>query len=355
MRGKRLSFVSVGILFEVVKNFSMVLRAAVVGCGRIGCGFDDEPLRKTISTHAGAYHKNEKTELIALCDIDEQKLEKYGKKFSVNNLFTNIDEMIQKVNPEIISICTLPEEHAQMVIKTSNAGVKGIFCEKPIADSLENAKKIIDVCKKNGTVILIDHQRRFDHLNSLIKKLLENNQLGKIFHSTFYYTAGIHNTGTHIIDLMRYFFGDIEWVSGYKSEVSHSNKNDPNIFGILKFRNGPMCYVKPSDVSDYLIFEGDILGSKGRIRLLSSGFEVEYYTVTNSKYFSGYKELEKDDFPYNIPKEKELISNGVNHLIDCVQNGIKPISTASDGLRVLEAILGLIKSSENDSKKIYLT
>ena len=146
MRGKRLSFVSVGILFEVVKNFSMVLRAAVVGCGRIGCGFDDEPLRKTISTHAGAYHKNEKTELIALCDIDEQKLEKYGKKFSVNNLFTNIDEMIQKVNPEIISICTLPEEHAQMVIKTSNAGVKGIFCGAPIIfgivqNTLMNSKR----------------------------------------------------------------------------------------------------------------------------------------------------------------------------------------------------------------------
>ena len=60
------------------------IRSAVIGCGRIGCGFDDID-NKTIRTHAGSYFKNNETELIALCDIDKQKL----KNDQVQKIQTN--------------------------------------------------------------------------------------------------------------------------------------------------------------------------------------------------------------------------------------------------------------------------
>ena len=56
------------------------IRCAVIGCGRIGCGFDDD-LSKIIKTHAGSYYKNSQTNLVALCDMDVNKLKKYGKKY----------------------------------------------------------------------------------------------------------------------------------------------------------------------------------------------------------------------------------------------------------------------------------
>jgi|SRR5579864_9342328 len=332
----------------------MVLKTAVIGCGRIGCGFDDDPLRKIVSTHAGAYSKNPKTKLDALCDIDTNKLNMYGKKYSVTNLFTNVDELLEQVKPDLLSVCTLPDQHEEITIKAAKAGVKGIFCEKPISNNIVSAKHMIDVCEKNGVVLMIDHQRRFDPLFSSIKLALQQSLLGKIYQNTFYYTAGIYNTGTHMIDLMRYFFGDIEWVIGIHSSAKSSNTDDPNIDGLLKFKNGMLSSIHALDVKDYLVFEEDVLGSKGRLRILNNGSEVEYHTIIDSKNFSGYTELQETHLPFELPKEREYMMEGINHLVSCVENGIKPVSSGHDGLNALEALIALVKSADDESKKVYL-
>lgn len=332
----------------------MVLKAAVVGCGRIGCGFDDDPLKKEIRTHAGAYSNNSKIRLDALCDIDTSKLTKYGKKYSVDHLFTNIDELLEKVKPDLLSVCTLEDQHEEITVKAAKAGVKGIFCEKPISNSIDAARRMIDACEKNGATLMIDHQRRFDPLLSSIKLAIGQGLLGNVYQSTFYYTAGISNTGTHMIDLMRYFFGDIEWIRGQLSEVKSPNINDPNIDGWLKFKNGVLSSIHSLNVKDYLIFEQDILGSKGRLRILNSGSEMGYYIISDSKNFTGYKELEKTTLPFEIPKKREFMVEGVNHLVNCVEKGINPVSSGDDGLRALETIEALKKSAQEESKKVYL-
>lgn len=330
-------------------------KAAVIGCGRIGCGFDDDPLRKIISTHAKAYSENPKTELYALCDIDKTKLEKYGKKYSVSHLFTSVDDLLTKTKPDVISICTLPETHEEIVVKAAKAGVKGIFCEKPIAMSISAAKKMVEICEKNDMVLLIDHQRRFDPLFSKLKNEINGGLLGSVYQSVFYYTAGIFNTGTHLIDLMRYFFGDVEWVIGKNSTIQSSNPDDPNIDGILAFRNGVFASLHTLNVKDCLIFEQDILGSKGRLRILSSGFELEYYGISDSRYFSSYKEFERSDLPFEVPKERQYMLEAVDHLVNCIENKINPLSSGNDGVKALEIILALIKSAKNSSKKTYLS
>ena len=118
----------------------MVYKCAIIGCGRIGCGFDDNS--KLIRTHAGAYYNNPKTVLNALCDIDKTKLSKYGKKYGVTNLYTDYKQMLRKEKPELISICTLVDTHHNIVSEAIKNSVRGIFLEKPVANSLSNAKKI---------------------------------------------------------------------------------------------------------------------------------------------------------------------------------------------------------------------
>lgn len=331
-----------------------VYKAAVIGCGRIGCGFDDDPLRKVISTHATAYSKNPKTSLYALCDLDTTKLEKYGKKYSITNLFVDVDELLEKVKPDVISICTHQDTHEEITLKAARSGVKGIFCEKPIANTVSGAKNMIEACKKNNVVLIIDHQRRFDPLFTNVKKMIHDGHLGTIRHSVFYYTAGIFNTGTHIIDLMRYFFGDVVWVTGRHSSAEYSS-TDPNIDGTLSFKNGAFGNIYALNVKDCLIFEQDILGSKGRLRILHSGFETEYYGISDSRYFNGYKEYEKTELPFEIPQERQYMVNGVNHMLDCIEKKTEPISSGTDGLRSLEIILALIESANNSSKITYLS
>jgi len=307
-----------------------------------------------ISTHATAYSKNPRTSLDALCDLDTAKLKKYGKKYSITNLFVDVDELLEKMKPDVISICTHQDTHDEITLKAARSGVKGIFCEKPIASTVSSAKNMIKVCKEKNVVLMIDHQRRFDPLYANIKKMIDCGHLGIIRHSIFYYTAGIFNTGTHIIDLMRYFFGDVVWVTGRHSSIE-SSATDPNIDGTLCFKNGVFGSIHVLNVRDCLIFEQDILGSKGRLRILHSGFEIEYYGIDNSKYFNGYREYEKMELPFEIPQERQYMVNGINHMLDCIEKKTEPVSSGTDGLKSLEIILALIESANNSSKRTYLS
>ena len=63
------------------------IKSGIIGCGRIGCGFDDKPNQKIIRTHALAYFKNPSAKLVSLCDIDTKKLKKYGTHGSVLRRF----------------------------------------------------------------------------------------------------------------------------------------------------------------------------------------------------------------------------------------------------------------------------
>ena len=334
----------------------MFFKAAVVGCGRIGCAFDDDPIRKKewgASTHAGSYFQNPHIELSALCDIDNRKLEKYGKKFKVKNLFLDIDELLDTVKPDILSVCAPTDQHEKITIKAARSGVKFVFCEKPIATSKESALRMIKECEKYNTKLMVNHLRRFDSVFINIKKMINGDKLGNLQIGTFYYTAGIHNTGSHIIDLLSYYYGAVDWVIGSEG-VKSTNSFDPNINGIIKFKNGASSTINSLNVNDYLIFEGDILGSKGRIRILSSGFNIEFYKISKSKHFAGYNELQKSRVPFTIPKKRLFIINAVNHILAFLENKRKPISTGYDALYTLQIIEALIKSAKHNSKKYFL-
>ena len=133
------------------------IKCAVIGCGRIGCSFDD--MANTIMTHAGSYYYNSKTDLVALCDIYKLKLKKYGKKYSVSKLFDNPNNLFENMDLDCISICTRADSHLELVKIAAKNGIKAIFLEKPISNSLSNSLQIIKICKKNKIKLLIDHQR----------------------------------------------------------------------------------------------------------------------------------------------------------------------------------------------------
>lgn len=333
----------------------MTYKASIIGCGRIGCSFDDDPKRKYISTHAGAYTKVIDTKLVALVDKDEKLLNKYKKKFNVSSIYTNYVKMLKQIKPDIISICTWDNTHYEITKKAVENNVKAIFCEKPIASKLKDAKEMIKICNKNKVVLMIDHQRRFCKFHQTVKKMIDKGKLGEIQQVSFYYTAGIANSGSHMFDLLRFFFGDVDWVSATKSKNLSPNKNDPNFDGMMEFKNGIFCTIQACDVNKFLVFDMDIIGSNSRFKLTHSGFDYEYDIVKDSHQFSGYKELytsEKKPIDKKIIRQPML--DGVKHLVNCLKNNEKPISSGEDGLRSLELICAFHESAKKDNKKINL-
>jgi predicted dehydrogenase len=332
----------------------MTLRVGVIGCGRIGCGFDDDLRRQYASTHARAYARIPNIELVALCDTDPQKLQRYGAKFGVDGLYPDYQEMLQKEALDIVSICTLGASHLEITRAAVESGVRAVFCEKPIAESLCAADEMIRLCADRGVVLMIDHQRRFDPMHQRLAKFVREDGLGRVQQGTCYYTAGIANTGTHLFDLLRLYLGDVAWVRGQMSASAAANAADPNIDGWLGFENGAVVALQALDVAAYTIFETVLLGTKRRLRLASHGFRAEFEEARPSDQFSGYFELFPAAPPVQSKFTQELLTCGVMHLIDCVERGAEPISNGGDGRAALEIICALSQSALDNGKRLEL-
>lgn len=324
----------------------------IIGLGRIGCSFDDNPKKTSISTHAGAYSKSKYANLVALCDIDKTKLVKYGKKYNVSGIYTDLNKMFQNENLDCISICTLSETHLDIVKSATKYAVKGIFVEKPISDSLPNAKKIIHLCKQKNVKLQVDHQRRFEPLYHKIKNLINHKKLGFIQQMSVNYVAGIVNTGSHFFDLLRYLMGEIEWVQGQYSKNASNNPSDPNIDGVLKFRNGAFCNVNAFDIKNFRIFELDIIGSKGRILIDLTESSARYFQVGEKG--KGVKYTGLIEKPFSQKKQKDSIVLGVENLLNSIENNTENLCKGEDGYASLEAVIAMKNSAKHNGKLIHL-
>lgn len=318
----------------------MKIRCAVIGCGRIGCGFDDDS--KVIRTHAGSYFTNPKTSLVSLCDVDTSKLDKYGKKYGVTSLYTDSLQMFNNENIDCVSICTLVDTHLEMVKQAAENHVKAIFLEKPISNSLTNSKKIIEICKKYKIKLAIDHQRRFNPFYQSLSEFLKQKQLGDISMINVYYGSGIANTGSHLFDILRLFFGDIISIQSQSIKNNMINLSDPNIDAILKFNNGTTCNIFSFDYSKYAILEMDIFGTLGRIRLNLVSDHIEYFKTSKGIV---YKNLIPSKLNLRNPK-KTPIQLAVQNIIDSIGSRGEPLCTGYDGYKSLELIIAATISSK---------
>lgn len=324
------------------------LRCAVIGCGRIGCGFDDPPNDKTVKTHAGSYFTNPKTKLVALCDVDQYKLQKYGKKYKVSSLYTKSSEMFRKEYLDCVSICTLVDTHLNLVKEAANHGVKGIFLEKPMSDSLQNARKIIQICKTRKITLAIDHKRRFDPFYHSIRNFIKQKKLGNIQLVNVYYGSGISNTGSHVFDILRLFFGEADSIRGIFSKNKSASKLDPNIDAVLEFRNGIICRLQALDVRYYGMLEMDIFGTSGRLRFNLETNKTEYFKTSQKNYLV-YKNLVPSRIMVKRSNES-AVKLGVENLASCLLSKKEPMCTGEDGYRSLELIIASIRSSEQGAK-----
>ena len=120
-------------------------RVAVIGCGGIG------------KKHAQGVAGLNNAEVVAGCDVLQETVnafrEKYAGQWSNISLYTDYKQMLEREQPDVVTIATPDNRHADLVVDSANAGAKGIFCEKPLATNLNDADRMIEVCEENGTIL----------------------------------------------------------------------------------------------------------------------------------------------------------------------------------------------------------
>jgi predicted dehydrogenase len=324
-----------------------VYKTAVVGCGRIGTLFDFDKKNKIIRSHCGAYTNHHNTILTSVCDIDLKKAKKAKEQWNIDSYYNDHNEMLDREDIDILSICTHPDSHEEIVNDAVNSGVKAIFCEKPISHNMDSALKIFELCKSNNIKLAINHYRRWDPYFVNLKNEIINMKFGKLQHINFYYTRGIANTGSHLFDLLRYLFGEIISINAISSieEII----GDPTISCTLEMENSLLCNLIGLDGRYYRIFDLEIFGSKSKISIDTSK-RAKLFSSTPSKRSSEFNEL------YEITDDKKTIENSetiissVTNIIECIEGRNEINCSGIDGYKSLELILAAVLSNKMNKK-----
>ena len=326
------------------------LRAAIIGLGQIGNQFDDDPKRTAIWTHAGAYRSVSAVELIAGADPDETRLHRFMKRRNVSAGYCDYQEMLQKESIDLLSICSPTELHYTMVLAGVQARVKAIFCEKPLASTVEQGMAMVEACRAAGIVLAVNHTRRWEAIYQQGKRLVDEGVIGRIESISGQYPGKVFTMGTHLFDLMRYYGGDVELVSGV--EVGEATP-EPSLAGHLRFRTGAYGAILCGWDRSNHVFELDLHGSRGRIRISGDGTLLEIFQFEESPRYSGYRELAPVSLPNSPPQEERFIA-AVKDLVRCAQNGETPACSGQDGLAAVEIACALVESARTGCRPIDL-
>jgi len=340
---------------EIIKNNKSNYNTAIIGCGRIASEFDDDTMlvgKFGTSSHAGAYIENENTLLIAAADLNKTKLKKFGARWKIERLYEDYKIMLDTEKIDILSICTPNTVRLEIIEKAINSGVKAIFCEKPIADSIINAEKMIKLARLSDVHLIINNRRRWDKRYQNIKRFIDSGEIGQIKQVSCYYVGGIANTGAHLFDLLRMLFGEIINISAWLNDSG--DIIDPKMDGYIKFQNHVSVTLQSLDIEDYLVFELDIYGSKGRLRIENNGFNISFWKSDESQNYNNVNELNLSQVPFDYNFKPEMFKNAIIDIVNCLNTGNRPKCIGEDGLKALEIISAFHQSVKLNNQNITI-
>ena len=190
-----------------MKNY----RVAILGCRSRG------------TAAARAYHAHPPTEVVALCNLIQERLDTLGQEVGVAARFTDLDEMIVKTQPDIVVIPTGTEFHYELA-RVLEHGVH-IEIEKPMCVDLEQADAVLAKAKEKGVRLAVHHQGRVDaNMRTVAFAEGRIGQLRYIYGGGkgYYGGYGLMNIGTHMLNSILKFSGHCRSVVATALTDGHS-------------------------------------------------------------------------------------------------------------------------------------
>ncbi|HID61742.1 MAG TPA: Gfo/Idh/MocA family oxidoreductase, partial [Anaerolineae bacterium] len=256
------------------------LKVSVIGCGNIGAG-----------GHAPAYAHIAEAELVAVCDVVEERAGEVAEKWGADP-FTDYRQLLEREDIAMVDVCLPTYLHAPVTIAALEAG-KHVLCEKPMAHTLEAAETMIEAAEKAGLRLMIGQVRRFDHRYVSIKEQIDG---GKVGRPVFIRRAErqflpfppdawqwdskrgggvILDIGVHVTDLFRWYFGQeaIEVYAVAKSvrQAAREAGSYDHAMITCKFDGGGVGFAEtswayPQGFGGTLYAQLDVVGTEGKVQ-----------------------------------------------------------------------------------------
>lgn len=339
----------------------MKINVGIIGCGSI-----------TKTRHAPEYALNPHVNEIVYYDRNPERAAALAKKYG-GRVAISQDEIMHDKTIDAISDCSANSSHHIVTSLALECG-KHVLCEKPIANSIEQAEKMIFLAKKHGKYLMIAHNQRFTKTHMKAKEIIQSGILGKVLtfktnfghkgpeywgvnksNSTWFFKKEKSSLGVagdlaiHKIDLIRYLLDDeIYEVSAYHGALDKKDETGSpidvcdNLIGILKTEKGALgtasfswSYYGEEDNSTIIYLE------KGIIKIyVDPLIQLEVMTKEGEKI--------KYELESEVIQTSEIQTNSgvVDAFIDSIIHNKVPQVTGEDGLAALKIVYAMQSSAE---------
>ena len=327
-------------------------RAGIIGLGMIG-GADPvsaEAIGQSVDgldgTHFGALSEHGQVQVVAGSSRDVGRRERFAER-SGATVYADYREMLEREKLDIVSIASYAPVHAEHAVASAEAGARAIYCEKPVTTTVADGDRIVEACRKHGTLLLVNHQRRFDPNYQKLRDLIAAGELGELTSCLLQWGSGrLGNVGTHTIDGIRMLTSrQVEAVSGHldlsrRPDCRGADFQDPGGWGMLRMEGGLIVLV---DAADYgtVPFLIALNGTKGLARIGGDGVHIEI----------GGQNAEH----WPVVRDKTTFMHGaVAEIVGCLDGDRSASAPTDDAVRTLEAIAAFHVSHDRNAAWVNL-
>lgn len=192
--------------------------------------------------HAEALAGLDQYQLSGLCDLNTELAAELAGSLGNPTVYTDYSTMLGTEKPDVVVIATPNHLHAPMTIDAVQAGVKGIYCEKPMAVNLGDAHRMMEACRQGRAVLAVGHQRRMSRVYKTMRRLIEEGAVGDLCLMRGTCAGDVLSDGTHTIDTLLHLSGDpeVRWVLGqiYRGPSEPSEVLEKNPWAFSGHRYG---------------------------------------------------------------------------------------------------------------------
>ena len=327
--------------------------------GLIGCGFFAE-------NHLFGWREVEGAEIIAVCDLERAKAERAGAQFGIAGIYTDAAQMLNLERLDFVDIVTTMDSHRMLVELAATYGVPAIV-QKPFAPTLADAEAMVAACQQKNTALMVHENFRWQRPLRAVREIIDKGVIGEVFFGRVSWRHGnpvgyasqpylfeqeqfiINDVGIHLLDLVRFYFGEAERVYSEVQNVNPRFKGEDVATLILRHSSGATSIV---DLSVSSVLQPDpfpqtlvhIEGPLGTIDLgqnyvlkLSTAQGLETLDVKPHIYHWG---------PQAGGAVQESVVNIQQHWVDSLRAGKTPDTSGADNLKSLRLVFKAYESAE---------
>lgn len=348
------------------------LRAAIIGTGRIGSRLEKDPLRAKPHSHAGWYAAHPRTRLVAGADTCPEALAEFGADWNLASahLYRDYREMLARERPDIVSVCAFAPERVQMCEAAVHAGARGLWVEKAVACSIEEADHLDRLTASHGVTVIVDQPRRADTRYRALARLIAGSDFGRLETVHVLFSGHAVHTGTHAWDVLDLWCGPWDtlqaWLDAPAPVEVHADgrqapRTGPDLHdaiapGRLVDGGGHVHLTYASGVQvfasgrrkGYFVFQFDLVFEGGRIQLGNDICRV--FRPAPSPRYSGLLELAEAGLGC-LQDERDAYPHPMLHdLVHAMDTGRAPLMSLRHGITSLRTAVAVLQSAAGGTR-----